>query len=246
MGTFASLDESMTNWKGRSHFKQYMRSKPIRWGYKFFCICDSTTGYIKDFEIFLGKSTVGEQFGLCTDIVLRLAETSRLALTKSVVVADNYYSSPTLVGLLAQKGIGYIGTCQLTRKNVPRSLLQQSTRAGDTERGTSKTALKSSSQNASDATIYMCSWRDKKVANLIGSAEGLSMTIVNRRKRDGAIVTVPAPKIVKTYTERMGGVDRADQNKARYAISASVITRKWWFRLFTGLLDMALTNSWQL
>ena len=32
LGTFASLDESMTNWRGRSRFKQYMRSKPIRWG----------------------------------------------------------------------------------------------------------------------------------------------------------------------------------------------------------------------
>ena len=47
MGTYASLDESMTNWEGRSHFKQYKLSKPIRWGYKFLCICDSTTGYIK-------------------------------------------------------------------------------------------------------------------------------------------------------------------------------------------------------
>ena len=249
MGTFASVDESMTTWKGKSRFKQYMRSKPIRWGYKFFCICDSKTGYIKDFELYLGKRTVGEQFGLCTDIVLKLAERSRLSSTKSIVVADNYYSSPTLVALLAQKGVGYIGTCQLSRKNVPRTITQQNQRAGATERGTTKTAfieMKTIHQLASDATIYMCSWRDTKIANFIGSAEGLSMTTLTRRNRDGVVVNVPAPKIVKTYTERMGGVDLADQNKARYSISATVITRKWWVRLFSGLLDMALTNSWQL
>ena len=71
-------------------------------------------------------------------------------------------------------------------------------------------------------------------------------TTLTREKRDGSAVEVPAPNIVKTYTEQMGGVDLADQNKARYSISASVITTKWWFRLFTGLLDMALANSWQL
>ena len=233
MGTYASIDESMTNWKGRSRFKQYVRSKPIRWGYKFFCMCDPKTGYIKDFELYLGKRTVGEQVGLCSDIVLKLAERCSLSLTKSIVVADNYYSSPTLVALLAQKGIGYVGTCQLGRKHVPRSLLQQSTRGATPERGTTKKVfieMKSAPELSSEATIYLCSWRDTKIVNFIGSAEGLAMTTVTRRTRSGSEVTVPAPMLVKTYVQRMGGVDLADMNKSRYSIAGTLITRKWWFR----------------
>ena len=249
MGTFASLDESMTNWRGKSRYKQYIRSKPVRWGYKFFCVCDPKTGFIKDFEPYVGKLTVTEEYGFCTDIVLKLAERSRLGLTKSIIVADNFYSSPTLVALLAQKGIGYIGTCQLGRRHVPRSLVVQGRRDASTVRGTAKTAfveLKTVSQYVSDATIYLCSWRDTKVANFIGSAGGLTTTKVLCKTQAGSKVEVPAPTMVKTYVERMGGVDLADQNKQRYSISATVVTRKWWFRLFTGLLDMALGNSWQL
>ena len=117
------------------------------------------------------------------------------------------------------------------------------------DRGTTKTAfieLKDVSQYASDATMYCCSWRDTRVANFIGTACGLSTTKLFRRKKNGVEVEVEAPNIVKVYTERMGGVDLADQNKCKYSISSTLITRKWWFRIFTGLLDMAITNSWQL
>ena len=44
----------------------------------------------------------------------------------------------------------------------------------------------------------------------------------------------------------MGGVDRGDQGKQRFSVSSSVITKKWWFRIFSGLLDMALHNAWVL
>ena len=79
-------------------------------------------------------------------------------MTRSIVVADNYYSSPTLFALIQQKGIGYVGTCQLSRKNVPRSIIQQNPRAGATERGTSKTAfinVKDIPGLGSNATIYV-------------------------------------------------------------------------------------------
>ena len=45
-------------------------------------------------------------------------------------------------------------------------------------------------------------WHDKRTVTL---------TSVRRRRNTGKLRTVPCPSAVKTYTEHMNGVDRADQ-----------------------------------
>ena len=249
LGQFVSLDESMTAWKGRSRFKQYIRSKPIRWGFKFFCLCDPVTGYFKEFLLYTGKGTTEEKYGLCTDVVLHLLRKSNLVNSNIVVVADNYYTSPLLLALLAEQRIGFIGTCQLNRRHVPAQLIKFSERPGSIVRGTHKLAvvnLSSVSSALPDVPLYCVSWYDTRVANFLATAGGVVQSTVTRRKRSGDEQEVPAPLLVKIYNRMMGGVDRADQNKGRYSVAAVVRTRKWWFRIFCGLLDMAVTNAWQL
>ena len=36
-----SIDEHMVKFKGRSGMKQYIKSKPIKWGFKFWFCCSS-------------------------------------------------------------------------------------------------------------------------------------------------------------------------------------------------------------
>lgn len=40
------VDESMIPFKGRNVLKQYMPKKPIKWGYKVWCLCDAYTGQL--------------------------------------------------------------------------------------------------------------------------------------------------------------------------------------------------------
>lgn len=49
-----SVDESMIPFKGRSSLRQYMPMKPIKRGYKVWCIADAKTGYVLNFEIYTG------------------------------------------------------------------------------------------------------------------------------------------------------------------------------------------------
>lgn len=42
-----TVDESMIPFKGRYVLKQYMPKKPVKWGYKVWCLCDSYTGQLK-------------------------------------------------------------------------------------------------------------------------------------------------------------------------------------------------------
>lgn len=52
-----TVDESMIPFKGRYTLKQYMPKKPVKWGYKVWCLCDSSTGQL---IIFLKRKYIAE------------------------------------------------------------------------------------------------------------------------------------------------------------------------------------------
>ena len=47
-------DESMISYYGRHYAKQYIRGKPIRFGFKHWALCTST-GYMLAFHVYVGK-----------------------------------------------------------------------------------------------------------------------------------------------------------------------------------------------
>lgn len=49
-----SVDESMKPYIGRHPAKQFIRGKPIRYGYKMWCVCDRL-GYLLNFDAYQGK-----------------------------------------------------------------------------------------------------------------------------------------------------------------------------------------------
>lgn len=115
--SYVVVDESMISFKGRSAIKQYMPLKPIKWGYKVWCIADSTTGFIFMFEIYTGKSdqqgdTLGEK------VVLHLSADVR---SGSLVTFDNFFTSVTLMEALHNRKLYACGTVRRQkRKRIPR------------------------------------------------------------------------------------------------------------------------------
>ena len=60
-----SIDEHMMRFKGRFGMKQYIKSKPIKWGFKFWFRCLSKSGYLYQMDIYLGrKQTPSFSLGL--------------------------------------------------------------------------------------------------------------------------------------------------------------------------------------
>ena len=51
-----NIDERMVKSKARTRFRQYIRNKPTKWGFKFWVLADNT-GYTVDFDLPLGKET---------------------------------------------------------------------------------------------------------------------------------------------------------------------------------------------
>jgi hypothetical protein len=90
--------------------------------------------------------------------------------------------------------------------------------------------------------ISFIKWKDTKAVHLISNFHELETTTVNRKNKDGSSVAVKCPISVKDYNMYMGGVDHADRLRALYNIERK--SRKWWHRLFFGLLDIMFVNSY--
>lgn len=64
-----STDDRMVKSKARTHFRQYIRKKPTKWGYKYSVLGDPT-GYTLDFNIYYGAANQLETgHGLAYDVI---------------------------------------------------------------------------------------------------------------------------------------------------------------------------------
>ena len=65
-----SIDENMVKFKSRSGMKQYITSKPVKWGW-FYCLSKSV--YMCQIDIYLGRKQTPEfLLGLGEEVVLQL------------------------------------------------------------------------------------------------------------------------------------------------------------------------------
>ena len=94
-----SIDERMVKSKARSHFRQYLKNKPTKWGFKYFVLADPT-GYTLDFNLYCGARRSGpiSEHGLCYDVVMNLIQ--MYPHQGYFLFMDNFYTSPTLVKVL--------------------------------------------------------------------------------------------------------------------------------------------------
>lgn len=119
-----SIDEAMVPYYGRHSCKQFIRGKPIRWGYKFWTGC-TPSGYVIWFEPYQGASvslTKYKELGLGSSIILKYADIlqSRWPISAFHLFFDNFFTSLPLLDILQDRGIRGTGTIRENRvKNCP-------------------------------------------------------------------------------------------------------------------------------
>ena len=96
------IDEYMVKFKCRSGMKQYIKSKPIKWGFIFWFRCSSNSGYLYQMDIYLGRKQTPE-FNLRhgEEVVLQL--TKDLERSSCTVYFGNYFKSPKLIENYSKK-----------------------------------------------------------------------------------------------------------------------------------------------
>lgn len=124
-----SYDETMVKYYGKHPCKQFIRGKPIRFGYKLWSLC-SVDGYLVTFEIYQGKAVKGnsdyeKHFGKAAAPLLCLMdefEEEKKHLPYHLFF-DNLFTSLNLLNYLRQKDYGGTGTVRENRlRKCPKLL----------------------------------------------------------------------------------------------------------------------------
>ena len=225
-----SVDESMIPFKGRTSLMQYMPAKPTKWGLKAWGLADAASGYMYNWQLYLGKDGGRpDNIPLGTYVVRTLAEP--LLNKGHVIYMDNYFSSPGLFKELADNQTGACGTLRANRIGVPETIKRAKPKAGEppvTDR---------------DGHILYISWYDKKVVNLITtvhSAQTYQKEVRSKRHEDN-IRLVDKPCAIQAYSQHMGGIDRADKAMTFYMVLHKCC--KWWKKVFFYLLEVCFCNA---
>ena len=232
-----SVDERMVKSKARFSFKQYIKNKPTKWGFKLWCLCDSETGYTANFAVYRGKE--GESLsskGLSYDVVVNLA--TPFLNQGYRIYMDNFYTSPQLLKDLFLQKTHATGTMASNRKGFPEQIKVLSKQYSSKPRG--------SGIYMRDNEVVYTVWKDTKCVT-VGTNQhpGHSDTTVERnwkakgkrQKKD-----VPIPIAIHRYNKFMGGVDRSDQMIKYYEVIRQ--TKKYWKTRFFHLIDVSVVNSY--
>lgn len=103
----------MVPFKARSFIKQYLKSKPKKWGFKIW-VQTSTNGYVYCFELYQGASIVRRsEFGPIGNTVLNLCHGIHGKYHK--LYMDNLFTSVPLLRKLKSIKIHVSGTLRINR-----------------------------------------------------------------------------------------------------------------------------------
>jgi hypothetical protein len=225
-----SIDEAMIAFRGRLGFKQYMPAKPTKYGIKVWMRGDPTNGYTNDFQVYTGKEAGVREVGLGTRVIRDMVR--GIENKYHIVNCDNYFMSPEVCDVLLAINTYVRGTMRMNRKNYPGATLHKKCVKNQ---GDMKILQK--------GELVAAAWKDKRVVHFLSTAENPAniRDTVARKQRDGTVVQVPAPSIVRLYNDHMNGVDTADQIRTQLPTYRQ--SKKWWLYMFWFLFDLAIANA---
>jgi hypothetical protein len=242
-----SHDEAMVKYFGKHGCKQAIRNKPIRFGYKVWCQ-NTSNGYLCAFDVYQGKTHKGNEeteakFGKCSSTVLHLLSkySSEKAGLPYHIFFDNLFTSMPLLHELHTKGYEGTGTLRANRLEKSCTL-----RSSDSFYKCDRGEYDSVTGKFEDTDIRVTRWKDNAIVTVASTLLGENPINTVRRwsKKDNKHIQVNIPHVIRVYNKNMGGTDRMDQNVNAYRIA--VRGKKWWWSLFTWLIDTSVQNAWLL
>ena len=175
---YVSVDEMMVPYFGKSPWKQFIKGKPIRSGYKIWAIC-SSDGYTIHLEPYAGSYTQLPEYGLGQgpNVVLGLVEKSeKIVRSGTKIVCDNLFTSIPLAEKLSEKRMGLLGTVNANRL-VSTPILEPKTFAKKHVRGEYVTYF--------TEDVSLTAWMDNKSVTILSNIDyGTTLATCDRWVKD--------------------------------------------------------------
>lgn len=222
---YLTVDEMLESFRGRCPFKQYIKNKPAKYGIKIFSLTCAKTFYTMNMEVYAGKQPEGpykvDNSGLA--IVSRLVQP--VSGTRRNITTDNWYTSiPLADSLLQNHQLTLVGTLRKNKKEIPPEFIN------------TKSRPVTSSMFAFRDSKTLLSYCPKKNKIVL-----LLSTMHSTDEIDPESEEANKPYILTFYNSTKGGVDVADEYKARYSVSRT--SNRWPLTLFFSLLNIIGLNS---
>ncbi|KAF2906097.1 hypothetical protein ILUMI_00079 [Ignelater luminosus] len=110
-----TVDEQLLTFRGRCPFKQFIPSKPGKYGIKIWAACDSQTSFVYKCQRYIGKTGDQRERNRGKRVVLDM--TKGLETSGRNVTTDNFFTSLDLARKMEKKNLTLLGTI---RKNKPK------------------------------------------------------------------------------------------------------------------------------
>jgi len=237
--TALSVDEMMIKYFGRNSLKQFIKSKPIRFGIKMWALC-SAEGYLFDCDIYCGKQTnTANLLPNCAQgsrVVLQMLQqlllnTTPRKLSQYHIYFDNLFTSPDLLVHMKKIGLRATGTVRSDRvseKNEIDKKAAKGTYVVKHDKGSKLNFI----------TIV-----DSKPVSILSTAAGVTpLSNVKRYdKTEKKKNDIQYPNAFTNYNKFMGGVDVHDQHCNR--LLPIIRSKKWTWVIFIRMIQSSITNA---
>ena len=228
-GREISVDEAMIKFNGRLSFKQYVKGKPNPWGIKVWCAADPRTGYMLEYDVYLGRIKEPMTNGVGHHVINKMG--ARFLDKGHHLYFDNFFSSVKLAADLLEKKTYSCSTIRVNREGWP----------ADLRKAQMKKMKKGEVHFRQDGNLVATVWRDKRAVAVLSTNADAKTGSVTRKSPGGTKdVTIPQPIIA--YNAHMGGVDLMDQHHAYYPVGRPSV--KWWRYLCWWLFQSAMINAY--
>ena len=155
-----------------------------------------------------------------------------------VIFFDNFFTSYSLLCELQQKGFRAIGTICDNRTN--RCSLKTPKQVEKMTRGSYDHRFEVNDEG------LIVRWRDNKAVGIASNFDTILLEVLVQRwsNESKSCIPIVQPDVIQMYNKYMGGVDHHDWLLEKHSIS--IRGKKWYWSIFTRILDIAVVNSFVL
>lgn len=221
LGENVTIDEKLEAFRGRCRFRQYIPSKPAKYGIKIFALCDSKTFYTSNLEIYCGKQPEGpwKISNKSEDVVKRMSE--HIYGSGRNITADNWFSAVDLVDFLKSKKLSYVGTLKKNRKGIPAE-------------------LKNIKHRPLNSSFFVFS-DNSSIVSFVPAPKKNVLLISSLHHDDEVCEENNKPDIIIHYNNTKSGVDCVDKLCSTYNVARN--TRRWPMVVFFAMCNVGGINA---
>lgn len=216
-----TIDEQLVAFRGRCPIRQYMKSKPAKYGIKVWAAADVKTSYLYNMQVYTGKlpGNLPEK-NLAHRVVRDL--TKPFFGSGRGVTTDNFFTSVQTAEFLLQKNVTMTGTLRVKKPDIP--VMMETAKYRD---------LLSSIFIFSEGVAVVSYVPKKNKTVRVLSTQFIDDSVSNESHKK--------PNMILEYNRTKGGVDNADKLIREYTCARR--TSRWPLRLFMNILDIGALNA---